>query len=333
MERLQHVSRLNVLTSHLRNNVVLVSANHMSSSTPVITADQWWSTHKRVKILDGEMSYYDSDPTQEKSSRTAVFLHGNPTSSYLWRHIIPRVEGFARCLAPDLIGMGRSSKIPDLMYTYDDQYKYLSKWFESLNLKNKITIICHDWGSGLGLHWLHQNQQKVEGVVYFEGVIGVAKSLKSFPDISRDIFGSLRSEAGEEMVLKKNFFVERLLPNAILRELDPVEMDAYLEPFREVGESRRPTLTWPRQIPFRDTGPQNVVEIVDAYTKWLSESKDFPKMFIDGQPGFFSAGLRKQTKDWPYQRVVKVKGLHFLQEDAPIEIGDAVKDFMQSLPM
>lgn len=197
----------------------------------------------------------------------------------------------------------------------------------------QITIICHDWGSGLGLHWLHQNQQKVEGVVYFEGVIGVAKSLKSFPDISRDIFGSLRSEAGEEMVLKKNFFVERLLPNAILRELDPVEMDAYLEPFREVGESRRPTLTWPRQIPFRDTGPQNVVEIVDAYTKWLSESKDFPKMFIDGQPGFFSAGLRKQTKDWPYQRVVKVKGLHFLQEDAPIEIGDAVKDFMQSLPM
>lgn len=171
----------------------------------------------------------------------------------------------------------------------------------------------------------------MEGVVYFEAVIGVAKSLKSFPDISRDVFGALRSEAGEEMVLKKNFFVERLLPNAILRELDPVEMEAYREPHREPGESRRPTLTWPRQIPFRDTGPQNVVEIVDSYTKWLSQSKDFPKLYIDGEPGFFSPGLRKTIKDWPNQKVLKVKGLHFLQEDSPVEIGDAVKDFMKSI--
>lgn len=302
-----------------------------SSATPVISADKWWSQHKRVKLLDGEMSYYDSDPKQEKSKRTAVFLHGNPTSSYLWRHIIPRVEGIARCLAPDLIGMGRSSKLDNCMYTYDDHYRYLSSWFESLNLKDKITIVCHDWGSGLGLNWIYHNQAKVEGVVYFEGVLGVAKTLDRFPEVSRHIFGALRSEAGEEMVLKKNFFVERLLPGAVMRELDQVEMDVYREPFKEEGESRRPTLTWPRQIPFRDTGPQNVVEIVDTYTKWLSQSENFPKLYIDGEPGFFSPGLRRSTSGWPNQKVVKVKGLHFLQEDSPIEIADAVRDFMLSI--
>ncbi|PIK55482.1 putative renilla-luciferin 2-monooxygenase [Apostichopus japonicus] len=303
----------------------------MSSSLPIITADQWWSTHKRVKILDGEMSYYDSDPTQEKSSRTAVFLHGNPTSSYLWRHIIPRVEGFARCLAPDLIGMGRSSKIPDLMYTYDDQYKYLSKWFESLNLKNKITIICQDWGSGLGLNWLYQNQDKVEALVYFEAIIGVHKSLDDFPVLARSAFQGLRSDAGEEMVLKNNMFVEQLLPMGVARKLDPIEMEAYREPYKKEGESRRPTLTWPREIPFRDTGPKNVVDIVDTYAKWLSQSKDLPKLFVDSEPGFFSAELRKINKDWPNQKSMTVKGIHFLQEDAPVEIGDAVKELMASI--
>lgn len=301
------------------------------STTPVISADEWWSQHKRVKLLAGEMSYYDSDPKQEKSKRTAVFLHGNPASSYLWRHIVPRVDGIARCLAPDLIGMGRSSKLENSMYTYDDHYKYLSAWFESLNLKDKITVVCQDWGSGLGLNWIYQNQSKVEGVVYFEAIVGVFKNLDEFPEIARDGIKNIRSEAGEEMVLKQNMFVEQLLPLGMLRTLDPVEMEAYREPYKVEGESRRPTLTWPRQIPFRDTGPQNVVDYVDTYTKWLAQSENLPKVYIHGEPGILSPNLRKVVNGWPNQKIVTVKGAHFLQEDSPVEVGDIVKDFMLSI--
>lgn len=195
----------------------------------------------------------------------------------------------------------------------------------------QITIICQDWGSGLGLNSLYQNQDKVEALVYFEAIIGVHKSLDDFPVLARSAFQGLRSDAGEEMVLKNNMFVEQLLPMGVARKLDPIEMEAYREPYKKEGESRRPTLTWPREIPFRDTGPKNVVDIVDTYAKWLSQSKDLPKLFVDSEPGFFSAELRKINKDWPNQKSMTVKGIHFLQEDAPVEIGDAVKELMASI--
>ncbi|PIK32849.1 putative renilla-luciferin 2-monooxygenase [Apostichopus japonicus] len=208
-------SRFLCLAGHLKTHNGNLTAQ-LASNIPVITANQWWKQHQRKKIHDGEISYYDSDPTQTTSKRAVVFLHGNPTSSYLWRGVIPRVEGVARCLAPDLIGMGRSSKLARSMYTFADHYKYLNEWFESMNLPRKlsqcfiatflITIVCHDWGSGLGLHWAHQHQDRIEGLVYMEGLLIVPPSLDMFPPQAQKTFGDLRSNAGEEIVIKNNFF-------------------------------------------------------------------------------------------------------------------------------
>lgn len=195
----------------------------------------------------------------------------------------------------------------------------------------QFTIVCHDWGSGLGLHWAYEHQNRVKGLVYMEAMLLVPPSLDMFPPQAQKTFGSLRSPDGEEMVIENNFFVEKVLPNSIMRKLHPDEMAAYREPYLNENESRRPTLTWPREIPFRDSGPYYMVEIVDAYSSWLEQSNDLPKLYIDGEPGFFSQGLRMVTEDWKNQETVKVKGLHFLQEDSPTEIGDAVKDFIQRI--
>nr|7OME_A Chain A, Renilla-type engineered ancestral luciferase variant (AncFT7) [synthetic construct] len=304
----------------------MVSASQRTTSTA--TGDEWWAKCKQVDVLDSEMSYYDSDPGKHKN--TVIFLHGNPTSSYLWRNVIPHVEPLARCLAPDLIGMGKSGKLPNHSYRFVDHYRYLSAWFDSVNLPEKVTIVCHDWGSGLGFHWCNEHRDRVKGIVHMESVVDVIESWDEWPDIEEDI-ALIKSEAGEEMVLKKNFFIERLLPSSIMRKLSEEEMDAYREPFVEPGESRRPTLTWPREIPLVKGGKPDVIEIVKSYNKWLSTSKDIPKLFINADPGFFSNAIKKVTKNWPNQKTVTVKGLHFLQEDSPEEIGEAIADFLNEL--
>ena len=292
-------------------------------------ADEWWSKCRQVQVLDLHMSYYDSDPLQTRS-HAVVFLHGNPTSSFLWRNVIPHVAPIARCLAPDLIGQGRSAKRPNHSYRFVDHYKYLCEWFDTMNLPGKVSVVVHDWGSGLGFHWCHMHPNRVEAVVHMESLIRSTPGWDLFPPQAKSVFQSLRSERGEQMVLEKNFFVEKLLPGAIMRNLSEDEMNAYREAFQNPGEDRRPTLTWPREIPVEGDGPEDVVEIANAYFEWFCQNK-IPKLYIDGQPGFFSSGLRKMAKFWPNQKVVEVKGLHFLQEDSPDDIGRAISQFLSNV--
>lgn len=265
--------------------------------------------------------------------RTVVFLHGNPTSSYLWRNVIPVVEPVARCLAPDLVGMGESG--PSLTegarrYTFADHADHLSAWMDAVGVQGAV-LVGHDWGGALGFDWAAAHPDRVEGLVYMETLV-CPVSWADWPENARGIFQAMRSEAGEEIVLEKNVFVERILPASILRTLAPEEMEAYRRPFAEPGERRRPTLTWPRQIPV-DGEPREVVERVEAYDRWLERSERVPKLFVNAEPGSILVGAQRDyARSWPNQREVTVPGLHFIQEDSPREIGEAIRSFVEGLP-
>ncbi|XP_072025243.1 coelenterazine h 2-monooxygenase-like [Amphiura filiformis] len=321
---LQHVQHPQVESGACVNLAPTSSSGVFSKA-----AEEWWSKCSQVRVLDLHMSYYDSDPQQTKP-HTVIFLHGNPTSSFLWRNIIPHVAPVARCLAPDLIGQGRSAKRPNHSYRFVDHYKYLCDWIDTLNLTHKVSVVVHDWGSGLGFHWCHMHPDRVEAIVHMESLMRSSPGWDSWQPQARGLFESLRSDRGEQMVLENNFFVEKMLPGAIMRKLSEDEMNAYREAFRNPGEDRRPTLTWPREIPVEGDGPEDVIDIANAYFEWMCQNH-IPKLYIDGQPGFFSSGLRKAAKFWPNQQVAKVKGLHFLQEDSPAEIGRAVRDFLSKV--
>lgn len=278
----------------------------------------------RVRVLDTEMAYVDTgrgDPV--------VFLHGNPTSSYLWRNVIPHVEGRARCLAPDLVGMGDSGKAPSGSYRFVDHARYLDAWFEALGLDRSVVLVVHDWGAGLGFDWASRHPERVAGLVFMEAIVRPL-TWEEWPGAARKIFEAMRSSAGEEMVLEKNVFVERILPASVLRGLGEDEMAVYRRPYREVGESRRPTLAWPREIPIGGE-PADVMAIVDGYSRWLSASP-VPKLFVNGEPGSILVGPQREfCRRWPNQREVTVRGNHFLQEDSPAEIGRAVAEFVGAL--
>ena len=277
-----------------------------------------------VKVLDSEVAYVDTgegDPV--------VFLHGNPTSSYLWRNVIPHLAGLARCLAPDLIGMGDSGKTPDGSYRFVDHAKYLEAWFDALGLTERVVLVGHDWGSALGFNWACDHPERVKGIAYMEGVVRPLK-WSEWPDLSRSIFQAMRTPAGEEIILEKNVFVERILPGSVLRALTEEELTTYRRPYLEPGESRRPTLTWPRQIPF-DGEPPDVVELVQRYADWLSASS-LPKLFINSDPGAILVGAQRDyCRTWPNQHEVTVKGSHFIQEDSPNEIGQAIVEWYVGL--
>jgi haloalkane dehalogenase len=276
---------------------------------------------RRVAVLDSEMAYVDTG-----RGRPVVFLHGNPTSSYLWRNVIPHVTGIARCLAPDLIGMGRSGKAPAGSYRFVDHAHYLDAWFDALALQD-VTLVVHDWGSALGFAWARQHPDRVAGLIYMEALVRPL-TWNDWPESARKIFQLMRSPAGEELVLQKNVFVERILPASIMRKLSEDEMDVYRAPFREPGESRRPTLTWPREIPV-DGEPSDVVTIVSDSASWLARSST-PKLFINAEPGSILVGAQREVcRAWPNQREVTVRGLHFVQEDSPGDIGRAVAAFVE----
>ena len=276
---------------------------------------------RRVAVLDSEMAYVDTG-----RGRPVVFLHGNPTSSYLWRNVIPHAARVARCLAPDLIGMGRSGKTPAGSYRFVDHARYLDAWFDALALRD-VTLVIHDWGSALGFAWARRFPDRVAGLVYMEALV-CPLTWDDWPESARKIFQLMRTPAGEELVLQKNVFVERILPASIIRKLGDDEMDAYRAPFREPGESRRPTLTWPREIPI-DSEPPDVVRIVSDNASWLANSST-PKLFINAEPGSILVGAQREVcRSWPNQREVTVRGLHFVQEDSPAEIGRAVADFVE----
>ena len=279
---------------------------------------------RRIDVLDTEMAYVDAG-----AGAPVVFLHGNPTSSYLWRNVIPIVAPHGRCLAPDLVGMGDSGKAPAGSYRFADHARYLDAWFEALGLMRGVTLVVHDWGSALGFHWAHRHPDRVRGLVYMEAIVRPV-SWSEWPEAARKIFQAMRTPAGEEMVLGKNVFVERILPASVLRGLTEAEMIVYRRPYLEPGESRRPTLTWPREIPI-DGEPADVVAIVDGYARWLAAS-DRPKLFVNADPGVILVGAQREScRAWPSQREITVKGSHFLQEDSPAEIGKAIVAFLKEL--
>jgi haloalkane dehalogenase len=243
--------------------------------------------------------------------------------------VIPLVELEGRCLAPDLVGMGDSGKAPAGSYRFADHARYLDAWFEALGLTRDVTLVVHDWGSALGLDWAHRHPDRVRALVYMEAIVRPV-SWGEWPETARKIFQAMRTPAGEEMILERNVFVERILPASVLRGLTEAEMTVYRRPYLEPGESRRPTLTWPREIPI-DGEPADVVAIVDGYARWLATS-DRPKLFINADPGVILVGAQREScRAWPNQRQVTVKGSHFLQEDSPAQIGEAIAAFLQGL--
>ena len=284
---------------------------------------------KQYKSIHGkQMAYID-----EGQGDPIVFLHGNPTSSFLWRNVMPHLEGKGRLIAPDLIGMGDSEKLDDSnaqSYTYVEHRKYLFSLLEELGVKANVTLVIHDWGSGLGFHWAHQNPDAVKGIAFMEAIVAPVPSWEAFPEDFIQIFQGFRSPAGEQMVLDNNIFVEKVLPASILRTLTDAEMAEYRRPFLQAGEDRRPTLTWPRQIPIAGE-PADVVQIVTDYSQWLTET-NIPKLFVNAEPGGLIAGeVRDFVRSWPQITEVTVPGIHFIQEDSPDLIGEAIEAWLAKL--
>ncbi len=280
---------------------------------------------RRIAVAETEIAYVDTG-----SGDPIVFLHGNPTSSYLWRNVIPHLAGLGRCLAPDLAGMGQSGKAPDGSYRFVDHARYLDAWLAALGLRQNVTLVVHDWGSALGFYWAYRHQAAVKGIAYMEAIVTPLR-WDNWPERARNIFQLMRSPAGEELVLQKNVFVERILPGAILRGLSEAEMAVYRSPYLEAGESRRPTLTWPRQIPI-DGEPADVTAIVNQYGMWLGGKSTPAKLFVNAEPGSILTGRQREyCRKWPNQREVTVTGAHFIQEDSPHQIGQAIADWYKGL--
>ena len=282
---------------------------------------------KEVIVKGKAMSYVEmgkGDPI--------IFQHGNPTSSYLWRNIMPHLQGQGRCIAIDLIGMGDSDKLDNSdasSYTFVQHREYLDGALDALGVERDVTLVIHDWGSALGFDWANRHRSAVKGIAYMEGIVRPV-TWDEWPEAARGVFQGFRSTSGEEMVLDNNTFVERVLPGSILRDLSEEEMAVYRRPFQNSGEDRRPTLTWPRQIPIDGT-PANVVEIVQAYADWLAEA-DLPKLFINAEPGAILTGAQREfCRSWPNQTEVTVSGNHFLQEDSPHEIGQAIAEWRKAI--
>ena len=261
-----------------------------------------------------------------------VFQHGNPTSSYLWRNIMPPLATLGRCIAVDLIGMGDSDKLDDPgpdSYRYLEHRDYLFDAWEQLGIRDNVTLVIHDWGSALGFDWASQHPDRIRGICYMEG-IPCPVSWDDWPEEARPIFQGFRSEAGESMVLEKNVFVERVLPGSVLREMTDEEMAVYRRPFLNPGEDRRPTLTWPRQIPL-DGEPADVTEIAARYAEWLRAS-NVPKLFVNAEPGAILIGRQREfARSLKNQTEVTVRGTHFIQEDSPDEIATAIADWLANI--
>jgi haloalkane dehalogenase len=277
------------------------------------------SYRKRVTILDTDMAYVDvgeGDPI--------VFLHGNPTPSYLWRNIVPHLLRFGRCLAPDYVGMGNSGSAPDGSYRLVDHQRYLDAWFEVLGLTKNVILVVHDWGSALGFDWARRHPDRVKAIVYMEGIVRPFRSWDEWPVVTRAFFEGQRTGAGEDLILQKNLFIEYLLP---LRGISEEAIEVYRRHFRNPGPSRQPMLTWTRELPIAGE-PADVVAIVEDYAHFLSTSP-IPKLFIDAEPGGFLIGAQREfCRAWPNQEQVTIKGAHFLQEEAPDEVGEAIARFV-----
>lgn len=276
---------------------------------------------KRFIEVNGKRMAY----AETGSGDPIVFQHGNPTSSYLWRNIMTPLAKRGRCVAVDLIGMGDSEKLDDpgpSSYRYHEHRDYLYAAWEQLGIRENVILVLHDWGSALGFEWAMRHPERVKGIVYMESIVR-CMSWDEWPEAIRPLFEGFRSDAGETIILDKNVFVERVLPGSVLRGLSDEEMRVYRRPFKDAGEDRRPTLTWPRQIPL-DGEPADVCAVVYAYADWLSHS-EIPKLFINAEPGAILTGAQREfCRNFPNQTEVTVAGSHFIQEDSPAEIAAAI---------
>ena len=285
-------------------------------------------TKKKISINNKNIAYAESG-----SGDPIIFLHGNPTSSYLWRNITPHLESQGRCICIDLIGMGDSDKLdnPDEnSYQFEEHYHYVNAAIESLTNGDNTTFVIHDWGSALGFNWCYHNPDSVKGIAYMEAIVK-EMTWEDWGDEAKGIFQGFRSDAGESLVLEKNYFVERVLPGSIIRRLNDEEIEEYRRPFLNPGEDRRPTLSWPREIPIEGQ-PANVCEIVNQYAEWM-QTNDIPKLFINAEPGAITTGrMRDFCRSWKNQTEVTVKGIHFIQEDSPDDIGKAISTWYKNIP-
>lgn len=283
---------------------------------------------QKISINNKNIAYVESG-----SGDPIIFLHGNPTSSYLWRNITPHLESQGRCICIDLIGMGDSDKLdnPDEnSYQFEEHYHYVNAAIESLTNGENITFVIHDWGSALGFNWCYHNPDSVKGIAYMEAIVK-EMTWEDWRDEAKGIFQGFRSDAGESLVLEKNYFVERVLPGSIIRRLRDEEIEEYRRPFLNPGEDRRPTLSWPREIPIEGQ-PANVCEIVNQYAEWM-QTNDIPKLFINAEPGAITTGrIRDFCRSWKNQTEVTVKGIHFIQEDSPDDIGKAISTWYKNIP-
>lgn len=283
---------------------------------------------KKFKEINGKrMAYID-----EGQGDAIVFQHGNPTSSYLWRNVMPHVEGLGRLIAADLIGMGDSDKLDDSgphRYTYKENREYLFKLWDELDLGDRVILVIHDWGGALGFDWANQHRDRVAGIVHME-TVSVPMEWSDFPDEVAQAFRGFRSPEGDTLVLENNIFIEGVLQGITQRKLSDEEMEHYRRPFRNAGEDRRPTLTWPREVPLAGE-PADVVAIINDFDSWLAES-DVPKLFINADPGVIQRErVLEVVRSWPNQTEITVPGSHFVPEDSPHDIGKAIATFVSKL--
>lgn len=286
-------------------------------------------TKKFVDVLGTQMAYHERG-----RGAPIVFLHGNPTSSYLWRDVLPELEGYGRLIAPDLIGMGDSAKLPNAgpgTYRFGIHRNHINALIEAvIGPSEPITFVLHDWGSALGFDWANRHRDRIRGIAYMESIVRPFVDWQEWSAAAIPIFQGFRSDKGENMILDRNMFIERVLPGSVLRKLTEAEMTEYRRPFAERAD-RWPTLTWPREIPIGGE-PVDVVQVVDEYARWMAEN-DVPKLFVNADPGAILVGpAREFCRGWRNQTEVSVRGSHFVQEDSGAEIGRAIAAWLGGLP-
>lgn len=288
-----------------------------------MTQGSWQESKQHVEILGRTMAY-----VEQGEGRPIVMLHGNPTSSFLWRHVMAALSGHGRCVAPDLIGMGDSDKLPaddHARYTFVRHREFLNAFMDAvIGTDENVVLVVHDWGSALGFDWARRHPDRVRGIAYMEAIVAPIPGWDDWPEGAREIFQGFRSPAGEEMILKQNLFVEGVLPTAVIRTLSDEEMAEYRRPFAQPGEDRLPTLTWPRQIPIAGQ-PADVHEIVEQYAAWLAQRDGLPKLFVNAEPGAILTGAARDfCRTWPDQTEITLPGIHYIQEDSGPEIGRTI---------
>ena len=286
------------------------------------------SYEKKFASVNGKQIAY----VEAGSGDPIVLLHGNPTSSFLWRNVVPELAESGRVIVPDLIGQGDSEKLPASegpeRYTLEVAYSYVDGLLETIGANQNVTLVIHDWGSGIGFLWAMRHAAAVKGVAYMEAIVQPV-SWANWPESAVGIFKGFRSEKGEDMILNRNMFIEGVLPSSVIRPLSDAEMDAYRAPHLD-ADDRQPLLNWPRQIPIEGE-PEDVVALVNEYGAFMAGS-GLPKLFINADPGSILVGpQREYCRSWPNQQEVTVKGLHFIQEDSPVEIGQAVASWLKAI--